>query len=50
MLAYFELIQYKPQSWEIIMIERFDDIAMQMFDEDRKKKEQQDKQKQKSKK
>ena len=50
MLAYFELMQYKPQSWEIMMIEKFDDIAMQAFDEDRKKKEQQDKQKQKSKK
>lgn len=35
--AFFNLIQYQPQSWEVEIIEIFDNIALSEFDKQREK-------------
>jgi hypothetical protein len=37
--AFFALIQYQPQHWELLLIEKFDEITMQVYEEIRKKEE-----------
>jgi len=37
MLAYFELIDYKPQEWEIQAIKRLDHIALEQFRKEQEK-------------
>lgn len=37
--SFFDLINYQPDAWELDMIERFDDIAMQVYSEQAAKKQ-----------
>lgn len=37
--SFFDLIDYKPDAWELDMIERFDDVAMKVISEQQAKKQ-----------
>lgn len=49
-LSFFELIEYRPSAWELELIERLDQVVMEVYSEQQEKKQREQEQKSKAKK